>query len=185
MDMNNSKVKRTSVIDFNGALPTTLYWDSSFIVNFAHADARWHSECVKFGARLDNSETFSYVSTLALDESWFVLLQLMIQDDYPGKSFWRVVNENPRVIVNYIDRLEKISDDIYANPRVRVVTVGSRTPRLALNNMRDFYLLPRDALHLATMRQYKLTHLVTTDADFLPVQDISIYTSNPALLPSR
>jgi len=183
--MNNSKARKTWVIDFNSALPTTLYWDSSFIINFAHADGQWHSECVAFGARLDDSETRSYVSTLALDESWFVLLQLMIKDDYPDKSFWRVVNENPRVIVNYIDRLEKISNDIYANPRVRVVTVGSSAPRLALNNMRDFYLLPRDALHLATMRQYKLAHLITTDADFLSARDLSIYTCNPALLQSR
>jgi len=51
--------------------------------------------------------------------------------------------------------------------------------------MRDFYLLPRDALHLATMLQYKLAHLLTTDADFLSVRDLSIYTCNPALLQSR
>ncbi len=183
--MNNLKARKTWVIDFNSALPATLYWDSSFIVNFAHADGQWHSACVEFGARLDNSRTLSYVSTLALDESWFVLLQLMIKDDYPDKSFWRIVNDNPRVILNYIERLEKITDDIYANSRVRVVSVGTHTPRLALNNMRDFFLLPRDALHLATMRQYKLTHLVTTDADFLAVPDISLYTCNPALFPSQ
>ncbi|MBI4673119.1 MAG: type II toxin-antitoxin system VapC family toxin [Chloroflexi bacterium] len=183
--MNNSKAKNARVFDFVDPLPPALYWDSSFIINVAHADGRWHGDCVAFGERLERSDTFSYVSTLALDEAWFVLLQLMVEDDYKERSFWRIANNSPSVVAKYVGRLEKITNDIYAASRVRVVSVGSNTPRLALKNMRDFYLLPRDALHLATMRQYKLTHLVTTDADFLPVHDLSIYTCNPALRPSR
>ena len=182
MATNNSKDLGARVFDFASALPQTLYWDASFIVNSAHADARWHKECESFNAHLLQSQTISYVSTLALDESWFTLLQFMINDDYPDKSFWRVVNDDSSVIANYVDRLEKITEDFYANPQIRVVSIGSRAPRGALKNMREFDLLPRDAMHLAAMRQYKIEHIVTTDADFLPVSDISIFTCNPALL---
>jgi len=179
--MSNSKDRRAKVLDFASELPPTLYWDASFIIHFSYEESRWHKECVAFAARLYRSETISYVSTLALDEVWFNLLQLLIGDDNPDASFWRVVNDNPAVVANYVDRLEKITDGIYDHPRVRVVTVGARTPRRALENMRAFYLLPRDALHLAAMRQHKLQPIVTTDADFLPAPDLFIYTCNPAV----
>lgn len=183
--MNNSNAQSPRILDFAAPLPPTLYWDASFLVHSIYPGGHWHSECAAFVTRLEESDTLSFISTLALDESWFALLQLQIAADHPDRPFWRVVNSNPKIVANYVTRLEQITNDIYNAPKIRVVTIGSRTPRLALNNMRDFYLLPRDALHLATMRQYKLTHLVTTDADFLPVQNIFIYTCNPALNPSR
>ncbi len=182
MATSNSKDRRATALDFASRLPPTLYWDASFIIHVAHKDGHWHKECLAFGVRLNESETVSYVSTLALDEAWFNLLQMMIDDDYPDKRFWRVVNDDPAVVTNYIDRLETITNDIYANPRIRVVSVASRAARLALKNMREFHLLPRDAMHLAAMRQYRIEHIVTTDADFLPVSGISIFTCNPALL---
>jgi predicted nucleic acid-binding protein len=182
MVTSNSNDQTARVIDFAATLPPALYWDANFIVNHAHKDARWHAECRMFGARLDASETISYVSTLALDESWFILLQLMIVEDYPDRAFWRVVNAQPEVIANYTDRLEKITDDIYNNRRVRVISVSSRTPHIALKEMHQFHLLPRDSMHLATMRQVKVRHMVTTDADFLPVRGITLYTCNPAVL---
>jgi predicted nucleic acid-binding protein len=149
-----------------------------------YARSNWHTECVAFGARLDQSATISYVSTLALDEVWFSLLQLLIHDDYPDTSFWRIVNADPSIVANYVSQLERITNDIYNNPKVRVISIGSRVPRRALKHMHEYHLLPRDAMHLATMRQHKIKHLVTTDADFLPVEDISIYTCNPTLLRS-
>ena len=182
--MSNSKDQGVRVFNFASALPQTLYWDANFIVNSAHADARWHKECESFNARLLQSQTISYVSTLALDESWFTLLQFMINDDYPDKLFWRIVNDDPSVITDYVDRLEKITEDFYANPQIRVVSISSRAPRRALKNMREFHLLPRDAMHLAAMRQHKIEHIVTTDADFLSVSGISIFTCNPAILAS-
>lgn len=179
--MSSLKASSARIFDFSSALPPTIYWDASFLVHSIHDRGIWHAECVAFGARLDASETISYVSTLALDETWFTLLQLFIASDYPERSFWRVVNDDHRVTGNYIDRLETITATIYANPKIRVIGVTARAPRLALKNMREFHLLPRDALHLATMRQHRLTSLVTTDADFVPARDFSIYSCNPAL----
>lgn len=184
MVMSNSKAKRARLGDFTSALPPTLYWDASFLINAIYDRGTWHDECTAFAARLDQSETVSYVSTLALDETWFVLLQLLISDDYPGAPFWRVLNTDRSVISTYVDRLETITNDIYANPRIRVVSVASSAPRSALYNMRAFHLLPRDAMHLAAMRQHKVEHIVTTDADFLSVSGILIYTCNPAILAS-
>ncbi|MCI0477707.1 MAG: hypothetical protein L0Y55_15800, partial [Anaerolineales bacterium] len=92
--MNNSKNLGTQVIDFDAPLAPFLYWDASFVVNALYEKGKWHSACSAFMARLDQSAAISYVSTLALDEIWFVLLQLYIAADYPEKPFWRIVNDN-------------------------------------------------------------------------------------------
>ena len=53
---------------------------------------------------------------------------------------------------------------------------------VALDYMRNYSLLPRDALHLTTMAHYGVDSIVTTDDDFLSVDGLRIYTCNPRIL---
>jgi predicted nucleic acid-binding protein len=46
-------------------------------------------------------------------------------------------------------------------------------------------LSPRDALHLVTMARHDVDSIVTTDEDFLPVDELRIFTCNPSLLARR
>jgi predicted nucleic acid-binding protein len=50
--------------------------------------------------------------------------------------------------------------------------------------MESYSLLPRDALHLTTMAEHGINSVVTTDADFLPINGLRIYTCNPKMLAS-
>jgi predicted nucleic acid-binding protein len=171
-----------TILDFFAPLPAALYWDASFIVSFSHADSPFYKECTAFVTRLRSTDTPCYVSALALDEVWFALLQLFILRDYAPRKFWKVYEQEPAVILPYLDRLEKITSEIYQEPQVRVLGVTSHSPIDALENMRQFHLLPRDAMHLAIMRQHQITAIVTLDADFQSVEGISIFTCNPNLL---
>jgi len=56
---------------FTDPLPSALYWDASFIVNFAYEAAKYFQECADFLARLDKTPVISYVSTFAMDEACF------------------------------------------------------------------------------------------------------------------
>jgi predicted nucleic acid-binding protein len=171
-----------TILDFNAPLPPTLYWDASFIVNFSHADSVFHADSVAFLARLKESTTFSFVSTLALDEAWFAILQAFVARDYAPRKFWKVYLENPEVILRYLDRLDALTTDIYNQPQIRVLGTTRHVPLDALKNMRQYFFLPRDAMHLAVMRQRRITNVVTTDADFQVVGGIAVFTCNPSLL---
>lgn len=170
------------ILDFYASLPPTIYWDASFIINFSHADNPFYGECTEFLARLESSDTQCFVSALALDEVWFVLLQLFVSRDYAPRKFWKVYEQEPAVILAYLDQIEKITAEIYAVPQLRVLGVTPRSPLLALENMRQFSLLPRDAMHLAIMRQHQIPAIATLDADFQSVESITIFTCNPNLL---
>lgn len=171
-----------SIYRFADPLPATLYWDASFIVNFAYEAAVYFQECADFLARLDGTETISYVSTLTMDEALFVLLQLKIEEDHDPEGFWTVYNNNPGVIEVYMDELQDLTEEIYTHPRVQVVGTEPGFTLEAIEHMRDYHFLPRDAYHLATMRHHGIRSIVTTDSDFLPVSDLDIYSCVPAIL---
>jgi len=163
-------------------LPATLYWDASFVVNFAFEAARYSRQCSELLARLDEASTISYVSTLALDEAWFVLLQLKIEEDHHPARFWDVYNAQPEVVEQYIDDLERVTQQIGTHPKVELIGTEPLSAFESLSHMRAFHFLPRDAYHLATMRCHGIVSLVTMDADFLVVPGIELFTCSPSIL---
>ena len=167
------------------SLPSKLYWDASFIVNFAFEPARYFRQCCQLLARLDKASTTSYVSTLVLDEVCFVLLQLKIEEDYHPAKFWDVYNANPEVVAQYVDDLERLTELIGTHPKVEMVGTEPLSAFESLSFMRAYYLLPRDAYHLATMRYHRIESLVTMDADFVVVPEIELFTCNPTILDQR
>lgn len=173
---------KTRIRSFAAPLPHILYWDASFVVNFAYEAARYFSECANFLARLDESQVTSYVSTLTMDEACFVLLQLKVEEDHKPIKFWNVYNADPGVIERYMDELQDLTEEIYTHPRIRLVGTESSFALEALAHMRAFHFLPRDAYHLATMFHYGIDSIVTLDADFLAVSEINVYTCAPAIL---
>jgi len=166
---------------FNDPLPPLLYWDASFIVNFVYEGGLYHRQTADFMARLDASDTISFFSTLTLDEVYFILLQVAIERDHGPRSFWRVYNADP-VIVPHLDALDELTEEWITHPRLRIVAADPALSLDALANMRHYHLLPRDAFHLAMMRQYGITDLVTLDADFLAVPDLTLFTCVPTIL---
>jgi predicted nucleic acid-binding protein len=112
----------------------------------------------------------------------FNLLQVTIERDHGPRSFWRVYNADPAVIVPHLDALDELTEEWITHPRLRIVAADPSLSLDALANMRRYHLLPRDAFHLAMMRQYSITDLVTLDADFLAVPDLTLFTCVPAML---
>jgi len=61
-------------------------------------------------------------------------------------------------------------EGIYATPNLEVVAIAPTTPLTALKLMEQYKLKPRDAFHAATMKENKLTQIVTDDRDFEEVE---------------
>jgi len=171
------------VVDFDAPLPGRLYWDASFLVHAIYPAGRHHRECYEFLDRLSDAEdTVSYVSTLALDEAVFALIQLKVAEEYPERGFWDIYREDPQIIQPYLGQLRALVDRLSSDPRVQVVGTAPDAISIALDHMESYPLLPRDALHLATMSHYDVDSIATTDGDFLPVDELRIYNCNPHIL---
>jgi predicted nucleic acid-binding protein len=174
------------VFEFDAPLPARVYWDASFLVHATYPAGRYHSACYALLERLsDAQEAASYVSTLALDEAIFVLIQLKIVEDHPGRAFWDVYRENPQAIQPYVGELRELVDHLSAHPRIQVVGTAPESMSLALDYMERYALLPRDALHLTIMAHHDVEGMVTTDEDFFRVDKLRIFTCNTSLLARR
>ena len=168
------------VFSFTDPLPGSIYWDANFIVYLNLRKSEFYEDCLDFYAKLELSQTTSYISTLALDESWFNILQLKIEEDFED-SFWKVYNKNPKVILNYIPQLEEIEKRLRRLPFVRIVSTRATWSRYVLSVMKQYAFLPRDAYHAAAMHHLKVNNIVTLDDDFLAIPEIKIYTCRQAI----
>jgi predicted nucleic acid-binding protein len=171
------------ILAFDAALPRLLYWDASFLVHATYPAGRYHAECYGFLERLSSAnDTLSYITTLALDETIFALLQLKVAEDHPDVGFWEVYRKDPGIVLSYLEELRALVDRLWIDPRIRIVGVEAEAIFGALEHMEVYSLLPRDALHLSTMARYGVDTIVTTDDDFVQVDDISLFTCNPRIL---
>ena len=171
------------IFDFEAQLPRRLYWDASFLVHAVYPGGRYHQNCYTFLERLDAAgDTLSYVSSLALDEAVFTLIQLKLAEDYTDRGFWKVYHENPQAIQPYLGEIRALIDRFSNNPRIQLVGTEPESMLAALRYMENYFLLPRDALHLSTMAHYGIDDIVTTDSDFFPVDNLRLYTCNPKVL---
>ena len=174
------------VSDFDAPLPQLLYWDASFLVHATYPAGRYHRACYAFIERLsDATETLSYLSTLALDETIFTLIQLKVEEAHPDQGFWQAYRANPQVIQPHLGELRVLVDRLAIDPRIRLVGTESEGLPTMLDYMDSYGILPRDALHLTTMDRCGADAIVTTDDDFLPVDGLRIFTCNPRILSQR
>lgn len=171
------------VFDFDASLPRRLYWDASFLVHAVYPAGRYHRACYSFLDRLSNArETLSHISTLALDEVVFTLIQLKVGEGHPERGFWDLYRESPQVIQPHLGELRALVDRLSIDPFIQIVGMAPEFVQVALDYMGNYSLLPRDALRLTTMAHYGVDSIVTTDDDFLSVDGLRIYTCNPRIL---
>ncbi|MBI4785793.1 MAG: type II toxin-antitoxin system VapC family toxin [Chloroflexi bacterium] len=163
---------------FQGAPPEIAYLDTSFVLNLVVKESAFHSECVNFAKQLKAAESLLVLSNLVLDEMWFVLLRLQAVQEQ-GQSGWlSFLRQHPEKIRVYAQRLEQVTQQILRIPNLLWIETTFAQSLKALTFVQQYGLLPRDALHATLVKDAGIGTLVTTDADFMRVEGITLYTCN-------
>ncbi|MFN4217931.1 MAG: type II toxin-antitoxin system VapC family toxin [Candidatus Bipolaricaulia bacterium] len=172
----------TRALDFKEEPPTIAYLDPSFLVNLLLSDAKFHKEVKEYSQRLKKKGTILILSHLGLDEIWFALLKAFAVRDYGLKRGFRKLTEDPETVKKYVEDIEKATTVILELPRLFVVEVTFERALGSLEFVKKYGLLPRDALHAYTTLAAGIHAMITTDADFARVEELSVYTCNPKAL---
>lgn len=69
----------------------------------------------------------------------------------------------------------EIVEDVVQNYNLSIIPINMDTFKLAHKCMQDYLLLSNDALHLAAMRQFEISDLVTNDKDFDSIPKLRIW----------
>jgi predicted nucleic acid-binding protein len=168
-----------NIFSFKSDPPKITYVDPSFFLNLFVKDSKYFEGCREFSEKLKEKKTILIVSNLGLDEIWYVLLRLLAMKDF-GKK-WRKKLKDKEVVKNYTKEIGKYTANLMEIPNLFFVETSTYHTFHALEIMRKFGLLPRDAIH-ASITLSGIENIITLDEDFVRVDEINVYTCNPNIL---
>lgn len=129
-----------------------IYLDSNILAyNFLDRGARGEN-VARIMRAIDNKGVESVTSALALDELMWVFVKNGRRD-----SVYEAIN------------------GIYES-NIKIVPVTSQAPLNACPMMKSFGLAPRDAIHLAVMKENHISEILTEDKHFESIEGIRRYS---------
>lgn len=139
-----------------------IYFDANFLIYWfisKEPELKQRTRCL-FAKFLVNKNSL-YSSPLAFDEAWWG-----IKKEYNQQN-----NVNLACFDNLIfNELEKFTNAIL--PKLKVIQFSNVNNSIidAMNHIRNFKLNPRDAFHLAVMKDNDISIIATGDGDFIKNQ---------------
>jgi predicted nucleic acid-binding protein len=116
--------------------------------------------------RIQSGEIEAFTSALTFDELAYRLLLAAIRDNHPGNPMQNLRQNESHLISVYAPRIVAELEELRNFPNLVIVDTGSTDIMQMLQFMSQYYLRPRDALHLAAMHKCACFNLVSQDADF-------------------
>ena len=152
-----------------------VFIDSNIFTYHLSGHSVFGEACRNFLKKVERGDYESYVNEVVLSEVSlnFIKSELFrLRGIKPQRVVREIKREPSRLLglVNF-DAVTKL----FENLRVEVLPVGFKCEELA-RFIRDYSLLPNDALHLATMKKYGIRNIATNDSDFEKGGDKSLET---------
>lgn len=175
------------IFSFLDLPPKVAYIDPSFFINFLVLDAKFHNECLKYSKKLEESGTILLLSNLGLDEIWYILLKVLAlkyleKKEKRDTNWFNFLKENKNKFKQFIEKIEEDTLLILEIPNLILIEITAEQSLKALKVMKDYGLMPRDAIHTTATILSGANTIITTDCDFAKVSDIKIYTCNKKIL---
>lgn len=117
------------------------------------------------------------MSNLGLDELWYVLLKLLAMRDYE-KNWQKILKTKPEIVKKYSEDIEKYTLSLLEIPNLLLAEVSVDQTLLSLTLMKKYGLFPRDAIHAAVAIASGIQNIITTDNDFIRIEELEVYTCN-------
>jgi len=128
----------------------------------------------------------AFISTLIVDEVTCILLKQKASELLNEDRHYKIVNqlkENKNLFLKCYEIAQKHIDYILALEQKGVLSIINQMPDLNLfsSTMNQYWLFPRNATHLSIMLSYNIPHIITTDKDFLRVDQIKVHSCDSAM----
>ncbi len=122
--------------------------------------------------RIEDGTLQAYTAVLMFDEVAYRLLLGLIRNQYGNSPLDRLRENQAGMIDEFYALIEMQLNLLQRFPNLNVVAISAVDLAAMHRNVRQFRLLPRDALHLALMQRLGCTNLVSEDSDFDTVTGI-------------
>lgn len=150
-----------------------LYLDTNTFYLFLRAitpEAQWLFRGIQQGSFQ------AYTSALTFDELAYRMLLALIRDNYSGAPLDRLRQQTAAMIAEFYPQLQPRLLQLQAYPNPTLLDVTADDLIHMHQNISDYNLLSRDALHLAAMQKCGCLYFVSQDGDFDHIPGLQRYT---------
>lgn len=167
-----------NIFSFDNLPSRVAYIDPPFLLNILIEEAKFHKQCAEYKDKLKAQHILLFLSNLGLDEIWYVLIKLQAIKEHGPKRWQKQLSKHPETVMKYAELLNKTTTAILEIPNLHLIEISAEQTLEALNSIKRYGLLPRDAIHLTTTIFSDIGNLITTDRAFNAIADINVYTCN-------
>jgi len=150
----------------------SIYVDTNILYMYLRVDPIHLSTIKVFLSRIVRGEIEAFVSIPVLDELFYRLLLARVKET-TGRNPLDVLRENQAEAISaHSDVIDSSLRKLTLLPHINLVGVETTDFDRMLENIRTFFLLPRDALHVAIVQRLGLNGVASDDIDFDRVKSV-------------
>jgi len=148
-----------------------IYIDTNGFYYFFVDNAVYSKGVKKIFEKIKRGEHKAFTSCFTLEELAYIVLIKLIEKKY-NKTPQDVLRENKNVISEFANQIQEMFAAIYSFDGIEIAGSDKNQVWHIPKTMEENFLLPRDSIHLQTMRDLKLTYILSTDSDFDNIENI-------------
>jgi len=153
----------------------SVYVDTNILYMYLRVDPAHLSAIKAFLSRIIGGQIEAFVSILVLDELFYRLLLARVKET-TDRNPLDVLRENQsKAIAAHSDAIAAALRKLTLLPHINLVGVDNTDFNRMLENIQTFFLLPRDALHVAIVQRLGLNQVASDDGDFDRVKGVERY----------
>jgi predicted nucleic acid-binding protein len=150
-----------------------LYLDTMVFYSVLRASSTVARALLK---QIETGRFQAYTAVLTFDELAYRMLLTLIRDKYGKSPQDHLRQDQAGVIAEFYPQIEQQLNQLQLLPNLTILDITLVDLIAMHRNSLAHHLLPRDALHLATMQKVGCKTLVSLDSDFDSIPGIHRYT---------
>jgi predicted nucleic acid-binding protein len=151
---------------------THIYVDTMLLYTLLRAEERVRPVIQRFFSRIESGEILAYTSVLSFDELAYRLILALVRDKYAGSPLDHLRSRETEILKEMAPAVIPKLQALRAFPNLLVTEITPQDTDGMLQNMLDYPLKPRDALHLATMKRLCCFDLASNDHRFDEIVEV-------------
>lgn len=148
-----------------------VYLDTNAFFYLFFENSRYSKGAKEVFAKIQNGEYHAVTSCFTLEELAYIMAMKLLEQKYK-KHPHAVLREKPETIKECAGQIRATFTVIYSMDNLEIVGSDKAQMWFITDCMEEHALLPRDAIHMQTMKENNIRHIVSTDNDFDRVQGV-------------
>lgn len=160
--------------DFKGS---SIFIDANIFIYHA-VESKYSESVTQFLEKIENWEIEAYTSPGVIDEASYILLI--------NKGLDLLNSKNPRKVRNAIESNRDFAENCYSIIQkfigyiksieaLKILEITGEDAFHIADYGKAYLLHPKDSLHLAVMKRYKINDIASNDSDFNRVEGITVW----------